>query len=95
MLGNETSGMRSTGSRARDRPPISITTADSMNIVIGRSIAKRGILIGCSPAVVMPVRRQLNPVLRRQQNRGLRARDPFLRWPPDAIAIRDALAPAG
>ena len=55
MLGNETSGIRSTGSRASDRPPIRITTADSMNIVIGRSIAKRGMLIGCSPEAAVPV----------------------------------------
>ena len=36
MLGKDTSGIRSTGRRASEIPPISITTTDSMNIVTGR-----------------------------------------------------------
>jgi hypothetical protein len=36
MLGKLTSGMRSTGSRESDISPRSVTTAEIMNIVIGR-----------------------------------------------------------
>src|SRR6188508_3846861 len=54
MLGYDTSGIRSTGRRARDTAPIRTITPESMNIVTGRSIAKRGMLIrspcwGASP----------------------------------------------
>src|SRR6187455_2369155 len=45
MLGYDTSGIRSTGRRARDTAPIRTITPESMNIVTGRSIAKRGMLI--------------------------------------------------
>src|SRR5688500_17251368 len=45
MLGNEISGIKSTGSLMSERSPINMITPESMNIVMGRSIARRGILI--------------------------------------------------
>ena len=48
MLGNSLSGIRSTGSLVSEIPPSSITTRQIMNIVTGRWMARRGMLIRIS-----------------------------------------------
>ena len=45
MLGKVTSGIRSTGSRTSEIAPSSTMTLHSMYMVIGRSMAVRGMLI--------------------------------------------------